>query len=113
MTKSLGDAHPIPPPYGSTIRVGHKTGLGHWVKSPPLHPRHLTKLAKPIQHRPDQATPANLLAKNGHEIGPNSSDLAQNLTPGVFFHEDSESGLKMGGFRTKNLNLDPKLALKH
>ena len=44
-------------------------------------------------------------------MGPNSSDLAQNLTPGVIFHEDSESGLRMGGFRGKNPDFDQKLAL--
>ena len=44
-------------------------------------------------------------------MGPNSSDLAQNLPPGVFFHEDSESGLRMGGFRGKNPDFDQKLAL--
>ena len=45
-------------------------------------------------------------------MGPNSSDLAQNLTPGVFFHEDSESGLRMGGFRGKNLHFSQKLAME-
>ena len=44
-------------------------------------------------------------------MGPDSSDLAQNPSPGVFFHEDSESGLRMGGFRGKNPDFDQKLAL--
>ena len=38
-------------------------------------------------------------------------DLAQIFIPGVFFsHEDSGSGLKVGGFRSNNSNLYPKLA---
>ena len=36
-------------------------------------------------------------------MGPDSSDLAQNLPPGLIFHEDSESGLRIGSFRPKNL----------
>ena len=45
-------------------------------------------------------------------MAPDSSDLAENLTPGVFFHEDSESGLQMAGFRGKRPNLGQKLAKK-
>ena len=37
-------------------------------------------------------------------MGPDGSDLAQNLSPGLIFREDSESGLKMEVFRTKNPN---------
>ena len=43
---------------------------------------------------------------------PDSSDLAQNLPPGLIFHEDSESGLKMGGFRGKNSDFGQKLAME-
>ena len=45
-------------------------------------------------------------------MGPDSSDLAQNSSPGVFFHEDSESGLNFGGFRGKNYDFGQKLATK-
>ena len=45
-------------------------------------------------------------------MGPDSSDLAQNLPPGLIFHEDSESGLKMGGFRGKNSDFGQKLAME-
>ena len=37
-------------------------------------------------------------------MGPDSSDLAQNLPPGLVFHEDSESGLRMGGRRQKKVS---------
>ena len=36
--------------------------------------------------------------KNGYEMGPDSSDLAENVTPGFILHADSESGLRLGGF---------------
>ena len=40
--------------------------------------------------------------KNGHEMGPDSSDLAENVTPGFILHADSESGLRVGGFRANH-----------
>ena len=35
--------------------------------------------------------------KNGYEMGPDSSDLAENVTPGFILHADSESGLRLAG----------------
>ena len=51
-------------------------------------------------------------SKNGHETGPIGSDSAQNPAPGLIFHEDSESGLRMGGSRGKDHDFGEKLAIE-
>ena len=45
-------------------------------------------------------------------MGPDSSDLAEILTPGVIFHADSESGLRMGGVRANHPQKWVKVALE-
>ena len=49
-------------------------------------------------------------SKNGHKINPIGSDLAQNLSPGLVFHEDSESGVKISRFRAKIASKNAKIA---
>ena len=43
-------------------------------------------------------------------MDPDSSDLAQNLPLGLIFHENSESGLRIGGFRPKKHLKNSKIA---
>ena len=51
-------------------------------------------------------------------MGPDGSDVAQNVPPGLIVHEDSEPGLRIGSFRLKNIKKEqnqktnkPKLGL--